>query len=59
MFTSGYYITAELWIKDPIRLAEAEQALAQLAEKTLTETVCSIFTVHHDTIESSRFLLWE
>ncbi len=59
MFTSGYYITAELRLKDAAKIGQAKQALSVLAEKTLTETGCSIFTVHHDTNEPTRFLLWE
>ena len=59
MFTTGYYITAELRLKDLARREEAVQALAQLASKTLTEAGCSIFTVHHDINEPARFLLWE
>lgn len=59
MFTSGYYITAELRVKEPAKADQAKIALAVLAQKTLQEAGCSIFTVHQDVSEPSRFLLWE
>ncbi|WP_370681713.1 putative quinol monooxygenase [Comamonas sp. GB3 AK4-5] len=59
MFHSGYYVTAELRLKDLARLDEACLALKVLAEKTLLEPGCSIFVVHHDSATSSRFVLWE
>ncbi len=59
MFQSGYYVTAELRLKDVDRLASARQELQQLAQQTLDEAGCSVFTVHHDPAEPTRFLLWE
>lgn len=59
MFTDGYYITAELRVKDADKIQAAKQALITLCEKTLTETGCSIFTLHHDQTTPTRFLLWE
>lgn len=59
MFTSGYYITAELRVKDANQIHATKLALMTLCEKTLTEPGCSIFTLHHDQTTPSRFLLWE
>ncbi|WP_027469121.1 putative quinol monooxygenase [Deefgea rivuli] len=59
MFTNGYYITAELRVKDASQITVAKQALTTLCEKTLTEKGCSIFTLHQDQTIATRFLLWE
>ncbi|MBM5571130.1 MULTISPECIES: putative quinol monooxygenase [Deefgea] len=59
MFTSGYYITAELRVKNSSQIQTAKHALMMLCEKTLTEPGCSIFTLHHDPATPTRFLLWE
>jgi len=59
MFEPGFYVTAELRLKDASQVAAARQALAGLARRTLAEPGCSIFTVHHDTAVPTRFLLWE
>lgn len=58
-FSPGYYITAELRVKDKSWIAEARVALSILCSETLKEPGCSIFQLHQDTIEPSRFLLWE
>lgn len=59
MFTPGYYVTAELRVKNSEKVMQAKEALALLANKTLNEAGCSIFTVHQDAAEPTRFLLWE
>jgi quinol monooxygenase YgiN len=59
MFIPGYYITAELKVKDVSRVEEARSALSSLCEKTLEEPGCSIFQLHADSKEATRFLLWE
>ncbi|WP_238946441.1 putative quinol monooxygenase [Vandammella animalimorsus] len=59
MFAPGYYVTAELRVKNPEQVMQARKALALLADKTLHEAGCSIFTVHQDAAEPTRFLLWE
>jgi 4-carboxymuconolactone decarboxylase len=59
MFASGYYITAELKVKDSSLVEEAKEALIELCTKTLTEPGCSIFQLHHDASTPTRFLLWE
>ena len=59
MFEPGYYVTAELRLKDASRLETARQGLAELAEWTLTEPGCTIFVVHHDAAAPTRFVLWE
>jgi 4-carboxymuconolactone decarboxylase len=59
MFDSAYYVTAELRLKDLARLDAACQGLTALAQQTLQEPGCSIFTVHHDPSTPTRFVLWE
>lgn len=59
MLSPGYYITAELRVIDPQKIAEAEDALVALCAKTLTEPGCSIFQLHKDSRMPTRFLLWE
>jgi quinol monooxygenase YgiN len=59
MLTSGYYVTAEIRVKDPSRVDETKAALAALARDTLFEPGCTIFTVHQDAAQPTRFVLWE
>ena len=59
MFNSGYYITAELKVKEPANIGKACQYLKKLCEETLKEPGCSIFTLHQCVDDESRFLLWE
>lgn len=55
----GYFITAELKIKEESRIREARDALALLCRETLQEPGCSLFVLHYDRNEPSRFVLWE
>lgn len=59
MFLPGYYITAELKVKDTSRASEAKIALLKLCKETLKEEGCSIFELHQLTDDETRFLLWE
>lgn len=59
MLTSGFYITAELKIINPNRIKETIQALQKLCEKTLLESGCTLFQLHHCMQDPSRLLLWE
>ena len=59
MFNAGYFITAELRVKDESNVQFAREALLTLCKETLTEPGCSIFTLHHDSKCATRFLLWE
>ena len=59
MFDKGYFITAELKVKNVERVSEAKSALKTLCEKTLKEPGCSLFTLHHCTENNDRFILWE
>ena len=58
-FDSGYYITAELRVKNEEQISEAKSALLTLCALTLTESGCSLFQLHQDNSDSRRFLLWE
>ena len=58
-FTPGYYITAGLRVKDPMRIDEARKALADLCSTTPQEPGCTIFQLHQDTATPTRFVLWE
>ena len=46
MFNPGYYITAELKVKESANISKARQHLQELCEETLREPGCSIFTLH-------------
>jgi quinol monooxygenase YgiN len=59
MFGKGYYITAELRVKEPENIAKAAQSLKKLCAETLKEPGCSIFTLHQCASDERRFLLWE
>ncbi len=59
MFEKGYFITAELQVKNRERIAEAKSALVTLCEKTLAEPGCSLFTLHQCVENENRFILWE
>jgi quinol monooxygenase YgiN len=59
LLSSGYYITAELKVKDESNVQTAKESLLVLCQETLTEPGCSLFTLHHDSKCPTRFLLWE
>lgn len=58
-FTPGYYITAELKVKNESQIQTAKEALLHLCKATLTEPGCTLFTLHQDPKSPARFLLWE
>lgn len=59
MLKKGYYITAELRVKNKEKISEAKTALIKLCEETLKEPGCSLFTLHQCGENTDRFLLWE
>ena len=59
MFVKGYYVTAELKLKDASSAKEAKSALRKLCSETLKEEGCSIFELHQIKNDETRFLLWE
>lgn len=59
MFNSGYYITAELRVKDNNRLEEAKTELNKLCKASVEEPGCTIFEAHQDNGQETTFLLWE
>lgn len=60
MLSSGFYITAELRIKDQNRILETLEALQTLCKLTLQqEHGCSLFQLHQCQQEPTRLLLWE
>jgi len=60
MLSSGFYITAELKIKDKNRILETREALQALCELTLQqEPECTLFQLHQCQEEPTRLLLWE
>lgn len=58
-FVPGYYITAELKVNDESQIHVAKEALMSLCRATLTESGCTLFTLHHDPTLPTRFVLWE
>lgn len=59
MFEKGYFITAELKVKNIERVAEEKSALITLCKETIKEPGCSLFTLHHCADNNDRFILWE
>ena len=60
MLSSGFYITAELKIKDKDKILETREALQALCKLTLQqEPGCSLFQLHQCQQEPTRLLLWE
>ena len=59
MFEKGYFITAELKVKNIEKVGEAKSALKTLCEETLKEPGCSLFTLHQCSEKKDRFILWE
>jgi 4-carboxymuconolactone decarboxylase len=59
MLQPGFYITAELRVKDERKVEEAKSALTALCQETEREPGCSLFTLHQCSEEKGRFLLWE
>ena len=59
MFNQGYFITAELKVKNRDKVFEAKSALITLCQKTLEEPGCNLFTLHQCSEREDRFLLWE
>jgi quinol monooxygenase YgiN len=57
--TSGYYITAELKAKHQDKIGITTEALKVLCKHTIKEPGCSMFTLHLDANQPSRFLIWE
>jgi 4-carboxymuconolactone decarboxylase len=58
-FSPGYYITAELKVKNESQTQAAKEALLNLCKATLTEPECTLFALHQDPKSPTRFLLWE
>ncbi len=59
MFTPGYFVTAELKVKDPSRAAIARTELMSLCEKSIHEQGCTLFKLHEFKGQPERFMLWE
>jgi 4-carboxymuconolactone decarboxylase len=58
-FASGYYMTAELRVKDDQRVEETLDALSELSEITRSEPGCRLFMLHQDLSDPQRLFLWE
>ena len=59
MFASGYYMTAELRVKDKQRVQETLDALSKLSAITRTESGCRLFVLHQDLSDPQRLFIWE
>lgn len=59
MLEKGYFITAELKVKNIEMVSKAKSALLTLCKETLKEPGCSLFTLHHCNDNKDRFILWE
>jgi len=59
MDTSGYYMTAELRIKDAAGIEETRKALIELCAVTRTEPGCRFFLLHQNLSDPKSLFLWE
>ena len=59
MFASGYYVTAELRIKDETKIEQTTRALSKLCAATRNEPGCRIFVLHQNSSDPRSLLLWE
>lgn len=55
----GYFITAELKVKDITKIEAVKTELLKLQKKTLKEQGCDFFSIHQDNSEPTRFIMWE
>jgi len=59
MLERGYFVTAELKVKDGVAITEANEALQKLCKETIKEPGCNLFMLHKCLEDEQRFLLWE
>ncbi|WP_262021791.1 putative quinol monooxygenase [Vibrio quintilis] len=58
--TPGYYVTAEIRMKDPNRADAAKAALIRLCEQTRKEEAgCTLFELHTCPDDPVKLILWE
>lgn len=55
----GYFITAEIRVKEYSKIELAKKELQKLQEMTLTEPGCDFFSIQQDNNEPTRFIMWE
>lgn len=58
-FIKGYYVTAEIHVKDENKIEKTKKELNILQEKTVEEKGCTLFKVHQSNTDESTFILWE
>ena len=56
---NGFFITAEIKVKDYSKIELAKKELLKLQQETLTEPGCDFFSIQQDNNEPSRFIMWE
>ncbi len=54
-----FCISAGIELVDPMRKAQALEAMAELVAKTIEEPGCILFEIRQDLENSNRFTLWE
>lgn len=59
MLENGYFVTAELKVKNGATISEANEALQKLCRETIKEAGCSLFILHKCVEDEQRFILWE
>lgn len=55
----GYYITAEIKVKDNTQIELVKSELQILQKLTLEEAGCNFFSIQQDNSVSTRFIMWE
>lgn len=56
---SGYFITAEIKVKEGLDIEKAKKELAKLQELTLTEEGCDFFLIKQNSEKPAHFIMWE
>ena len=58
-FIKGYYVTAEIQVKNENNIDLAKEQLQKLKEETLKEEGCTIFSIQQSTENPEIFIMWE
>jgi quinol monooxygenase YgiN len=56
---NGYYITAEIKVKDSAKIEFVKKELQILQRLTLEEVGCNFFSIQQDNSVPTRFIMWE
>ena len=55
----GYFVTAEIHVKNENNIDLAKEQLKKLRKETLKEEGCTIFSIHQSNENPDIFIMWE